>query len=241
MIDGKPAAELDYSGLHIVILYAMQGISYWEEVGRDPYELEGYEKSKRMRDLLKLVLLVAINADSKLNAFKAVQWKMLKELPSGVVIYASEWRWVKEEGVKVMDVIDAFAQAHKPIAKKYLFSGYGTRLQNIDSRIAGRVINRFTGQGIPILTVHDSFLIEFGHGLSLCRGMGDAFVKVLTTDLGLSKEVVARIKPTGYGAEIIKKITEKYRYSSTFEGSEFITDSDLEYDEQWEDHLYEEG
>jgi hypothetical protein len=69
LIDGKPATELDYSGLHIVILYAMEGISYWVEIGRDPYELEGYERSGRMRDLLKLVLLIAINTDCELEAF----------------------------------------------------------------------------------------------------------------------------------------------------------------------------
>ena len=38
-MDGILTAEVDFSGLHIVILYAQQGINYWAEVNEDPYEL----------------------------------------------------------------------------------------------------------------------------------------------------------------------------------------------------------
>ena len=38
-MDGILTAKVDFSGLHIVILYAQQGINYWAEVNEDPYEL----------------------------------------------------------------------------------------------------------------------------------------------------------------------------------------------------------
>ena len=28
--------EIDYSGLHIILLYALEGIDYWKEVKNDP-------------------------------------------------------------------------------------------------------------------------------------------------------------------------------------------------------------
>ena len=68
---GFPTHEIDYSGLHIAILYAREGIDYWKNVGKDPYQIEGYEKSERMRKLLKLILLISVNAENKANAIKA--------------------------------------------------------------------------------------------------------------------------------------------------------------------------
>jgi hypothetical protein len=32
-------AEIDFSGLHIVILYAQEEINYWAEINEDPYQL----------------------------------------------------------------------------------------------------------------------------------------------------------------------------------------------------------
>jgi hypothetical protein len=44
IIDDEPIVELDYSGLHIIMLYAIEGIDYWKEFGEDPYQLgQGYE------------------------------------------------------------------------------------------------------------------------------------------------------------------------------------------------------
>ena len=43
-LDGDATCEIDYSSCHIVILYALAGIDYWEEYGpdADPYLLEDY-------------------------------------------------------------------------------------------------------------------------------------------------------------------------------------------------------
>ena len=40
------------------------GIDYWNKIGKDPYDLSGYgyDMDDRTRDLLKLILLVSINA-----------------------------------------------------------------------------------------------------------------------------------------------------------------------------------
>jgi len=53
--------------MHIVILYAQEGINYWADVGDDPYFIEQIEDIDPRIDLraaCKLLLLTAINADS---------------------------------------------------------------------------------------------------------------------------------------------------------------------------------
>lgn len=54
-IDGKPVVELDYSGLHPRLLYAMEGIQY----DQDPYQAISNEPIHR--PLLKKVLLILLN------------------------------------------------------------------------------------------------------------------------------------------------------------------------------------
>ena len=38
-LNDQPTNEIDFSGLHIVMLYADEGVDYWEVIGSDPYEI----------------------------------------------------------------------------------------------------------------------------------------------------------------------------------------------------------
>ena len=38
LLDGSRIVEIDYSGLHIVLLYALEGTDYWKTVAEDPYQ-----------------------------------------------------------------------------------------------------------------------------------------------------------------------------------------------------------
>lgn len=175
------STEIDYSGLHIVILYAMEGIDYWRSDGKDPYQLEDYEQSDRMRGVLKLMLLIAINAKNKDEVLGAISKEMN--------FHPDDYDWVDFE---VADLIDTFASRHAPISK-YLYSGFGVKLQRVDADIADRVINHFTDGGIPILCVHDSFVIENAHSNELVKIMESAVVDVMS---GITGGVVTDIKPT---------------------------------------------
>ena len=85
--DGIMTAEIDFSGLHIVILYAQEGINYWAEVNEDPYELHGIndiDPDVDLRAAAKLLLLTAINSDGTKKTFKAFRsqsanWQSGKE------------------------------------------------------------------------------------------------------------------------------------------------------------------
>ena len=49
--------------------------------------------------------------------------------------------------------------------------GAGIDLQYLDSRIAENLIETFTAQGIPILTVHDSYIVPENHAFELRQEM----------------------------------------------------------------------
>ena len=83
-------------------------------------------------------------------------------------------------GVWPNDLIEAFARRHEPI-RKYFYSGYGIRLQRIDSSIAQHVISHFTKEDIPVLCVHDSFIAPTTHGEELSKEMIKGYEKELTS------------------------------------------------------------
>ena len=49
---------------------------------------------------------------------------------------------------------------------------------NTDSQITEIIIQRFTQRGIPILTVHDSYIVPFGYDYLLKQTMEEAFEQV---------------------------------------------------------------
>ena len=63
-------------------------------------------------------------------------------------------------------VIRRIISYHRPI-KQFLGSGIGLKLQNKDGRMAIDILSHFAKKGIPVLPVHDSFIIaaDFGNEL----------------------------------------------------------------------------
>ena len=73
-------AEVDFSGLHIVLLYAKDGINYWAEVTEDPYPLHGIndiDPDINIRAAAKLLLLTAIKSDDRKKTIQS--WHARKE------------------------------------------------------------------------------------------------------------------------------------------------------------------
>jgi len=159
-INNNPVVEIDFSGLHIVLLYSMVKIDYWNKIGKDPYDLSdyGYKMDSRLRDFLKLILLVSINAKKGKKKDTSQATKAVRE----EIRTNDDLDWVKTvfTNDQIEQLINDFGDYHKPI-KKYFYSGMGLNLQYIDSQIASLLINHFTRLDIPILCIHDSFVIEW--------------------------------------------------------------------------------
>ena len=167
VFDGIATAEIDFSGIHIVILYAQEGINYWAQVNEDPYSIHGIndiDPDIDLRAAAKLLLLTAINAETPEKAFGAFR----QQAESG----SPEKRLTNEQ---LNSMLNQLKRKHEPIAHK-LASGAGIELMYVDSQITERLIERFTLHfQCPILTIHDSYIVPFGWDRILHREMQVAF------------------------------------------------------------------
>ena len=184
-MDGVLTAEVDFSGLHIVILYAQEGINYWAEINEDPYELpkiRDIDPDIDLRAAAKLLMLTAINAEEEGKAYRAFRF----QAESG----APEKRMTNEQ---LSWMLDALKRKHPPIAHK-LASGAGIDLMYVDSQIAEKIISFFVYDcKCPILTVHDSFVVPSGYDRFLQQIMERAFTEI-----------------TGITHPVVKHTTEYY-------------------------------
>lgn len=161
LINGKPTIEVDYSGLHIKLLYLKEGIDYRD----DPYQFAGQD----LRGLLKLSILIALNADDRKSALLAIRAEARKDQE-----LAASLNLVEKERDGLAKLLDEFLAHHLPISQ-YLFTGIGISLQNLDSKIAEKVLMTLTRDGIVVLPVHDSFITISAHREKLVRAMNIAF------------------------------------------------------------------
>ena len=70
------------------------------------------------------------------------------------------------KNVELLRLLDAFIEKF-PHLKPDLCSDMGIRLMKTDSEIANHVITAMTRKGIPVLCVHDSFIIDYEHSQQL--------------------------------------------------------------------------
>ena len=155
VINNQPTFEPDFSAYHINILYFLENIKPPKEY---PYKLDGYSDSKDNIKFLKRALLVILNTKGD-NPRSTVIRRLRHEIKQGTLVEPKEMEDIGE-------AIDKFAFKHEPISK-YFYTGYGNTLQNIDSRIAEQLMLTFADAEIPILPVHDSFIIEAEFALHL--------------------------------------------------------------------------
>ena len=82
--------------------------------------------------------------------------------------------WIREEKINLKELVLALRDKHPKIAD-YFFKAKGIELQNIDALIAQNIIDKFTSEGIPVLCVHDSFIIQADKAEELEKQMTTAF------------------------------------------------------------------
>ncbi len=122
----------------------------------DPYGLvPGANSDSDIRDLAKKTFLALLNSESlrtlEPKNFSSDRYGMTK----------AEFR---------RQVIAAF-----PMLPGVFGSGIGVKLQREDSELAERVMSPFIEEGIPILPIHDSFIVARRHVNKLVDTMKGVF------------------------------------------------------------------
>ena len=164
-INDKPCVERDFSGLHIVLLYARKGIDFWTGGHGDPYTVPDPIFPDYNRQLGKLMMLYCINANDEKKAFAALN---------------NQLRNNAKPALKLANFREHFQQLrdkHQTI-DEFFFTGVGLELQFTDSQIAESVIETFTDQEKVVLSLHDGFVVQEEDEELLCDAMDSAFSKI---------------------------------------------------------------
>jgi len=179
-INAEPTIEADYQGLHVAMLYAQEGLS----LTHDPYFLPEYKNndlpSDQVRKLAKNLVLTAINAKEKSSAYRAFR----DSFPKG--------HSGKKLSNKNLDALLDAILTKNPCLAGHLFSDQGIRLMRRDSEITALIHNHFTAKGIPVLSVHDSYIVECSLIGELRQVMADASEQVVGRPLNLSVNIPGR-------------------------------------------------
>ena len=168
-INDEPTVEIDYSGLHAVLVYQRRGIDYWKEIKTDPYQtnIKGLA-DKESRAIGKCVLLFSFNMTDETKLFQAVKSELQQKIP--------HYRFTFEN---LREVLSKLREMH-PHIEKDILSGIGMNLMNIDGKIAEHILTRFVGNDIPTLAIHDSFIVPVRQDGFLRTCMKDAIDAVLS-------------------------------------------------------------
>ena len=165
-INNEPTVELDFSGLHPRLLYAIEGLQY--DCDRDPYKEVSDDEA--LRPLLKELLFMLLYSKNETKAVAAGNYEFC------FISYREYFKRLKTAGLKVKDLIQMCKVAHSPIARH--FSAQACfKLMNIDSKIALDVIEHFTVKDIPVLAIHDSFIVSAQYENELNEVMKNAYRK----------------------------------------------------------------
>ena len=164
-INNDPIVELDFSGMHPHLLYAHEGI----QLDEDPYSI--VDKRPTVRKFLKQILLCMLNAENELAAERAANKWLYNHKDYRYKLYGF--------GIsRARPLMDEFRKVHKPI-EHYFCNGSdtGLRIMNLDSRIALGIIDHFAKQNIPILSIHDSFIVQAKYENELRQTMEKTYEK----------------------------------------------------------------
>ena len=147
---------------------ALEGDPYALPIGLIPGAGEALQ-----RTLVKKLVLTALNARTPKSAFSSFR----EGFPTGHMA-----KGLRDADLQV--VLSAFTKKHPHLAD-CLCADLGIRLMNLDAQIAAWVLRNFTRRGIPVLSVHDSFIVDYTHVGLLKRVMAVAARAVMGTALAM--------------------------------------------------------
>jgi len=159
LIDGQPAAELDFGGLHTRMLYHFAGLDPAGDVYRPEHVLPRYyptapaEERAVLRGFVKEATNTLWNVASRAAANSSVG-KALAEHEQSELLHRVLY---DVEGTNPVDLVARIMAAHPNLAHRF-FKEIGTDLMTIDGAIMLRILERMLKANCPALAIHDSLV-----------------------------------------------------------------------------------
>ena len=204
--DDEPTIEIDFSGMHPHLLYHLHG----DDFSSEPYGIEGFD-----RDAVKVAFNTLINRDGSKHK-GAVARSLARNLDITMA--------------KATALENALYRLHHRIAGHFN-TGYGLKLQKLDSQIAYDVMKHFFIQlKRPLLMIHDSAIVSVRDVETLKLCMVDAYRSALFKELqrnGCTDEEYAPV-PKG-----LKVTSAEFNDTLTNTIYKALEDIDVVVDDEW--------
>jgi len=209
-INGVETAEVDIKGSHISILHTMVGSRLLR--GYDPYDIDmdgiaEYDMDKMsymlcsfdeqhnpFRNLVKVALLIMVNADSQKKASMALKAKLDSHINISVDVVddmedeqVSVLRMYGLKDVNIPKLFTAIKTKHHAI-KEYFFSGAGVWLQKMEGDIFTNVIDKCIENDYPVLVIHDSCRAKIDNVKAIGEFIESAWLGVVGDTCNLTLE-----------------------------------------------------
>jgi hypothetical protein len=166
------SAEVDFSSMFPSIAYGLLG----KELDDCAYCLGGVKQPDPIRKVVKRVLLTMLMEDGPNDTRKAVHKKLSDEEIKNNPLYSDVKRWRKRNpNGKFMlplrecipagcpplpEIIKAMEKQHEPLMKDFIYNpDRGLYLMHLESKIAERVMLNMADKDVPVLPIHDSFVV----------------------------------------------------------------------------------
>ncbi|WP_147300901.1 hypothetical protein [Aestuariispira insulae] len=159
LIDGLPTVELDFKSLHPRMLYHLQGL----DAPEDCHQANG----DYPREVIKGLCMRVLNTTDRSACIKSID-KMFTEEFDGVL----------KGQYNPKQLLSDYEDFHEPI-RNLFYSEQWLRLQHLDSVMAQKIMSAFTRRGLPILGIHDSFIVQDRYEEDLRREMSLAYQSIL--------------------------------------------------------------
>lgn len=152
---GGPVYEEDFSSLHPSLAMNLQGCEAPDNM-YDFVTCDGLT-TKESREIVKLIINCTLNCSSIQSGVKAaachVQTKEIERADKRDVPYRKMHRYVHAMAKHVHKALPALFST--------LDETTGKQLHREDSDIARRIIREFVVAGLPVINVHDSFVVRY--------------------------------------------------------------------------------
>ncbi|MDE1465416.1 hypothetical protein ORQ98_25960 [Spartinivicinus sp. A2-2] len=130
-----------------------------------------YEFGEMPREVAKLIALICLNTNNKTRALQALHRKLRKQLSYS----------------EIKQAVDIFLKTHRPL-EQYFFRETWAQLHYWDSTIAFNVMRAFQEENIPIIGVHDSFVVPEKEEDRLFMVMTKSYIELAQFEPVISKE-----------------------------------------------------
>jgi hypothetical protein len=165
-VDGHASVELDYKSLHPRLLYNAEKLEA---------PTDCYASDLRPRELTKVVSLFSINCKSFDQARRTLM----------------TYKGISSE--EAISHLKSYAKEHYSIAHRFFVSGWRD-LQYLDSQLVDAVLAKATAKSIPVLPVHDSFIVSTEHTFWLKEAVEKSYRELMGFDAVIDWEPMPDIQ-----------------------------------------------